>query len=78
VNRLTTNPIMSKISPSIIGSTLQGLIDEAELLRFSDALKASRQLQSDGQRLGYDRVDLYYDDVEGDWLESWQEDKSDV
>jgi hypothetical protein len=46
--------------------------------RFSDALKASRQLQSDGQRLGHDRVDLYYDDVEGDWLESWQEDKSDV
>jgi hypothetical protein len=46
--------------------------------RFSDALKASRQLQSDGQRLGCDRVDLYYDDVEGDWLEIWQEDKSDV
>jgi hypothetical protein len=42
--------------------------------RFSEALKASRQLQSDGRRLGRDRVDLYYEDVEGDWLEIWQED----
>jgi hypothetical protein len=43
--------------------------------RFSEALKASRQLQSDGRCLGYDRVELYYEDVEGDWLERWQEDK---
>jgi hypothetical protein len=43
--------------------------------RFSEALKASRQLQSDSRRLGHDRVDLYYEDVEGNWLESWQEDK---
>ncbi|MCG9891467.1 MAG: hypothetical protein MH252_10375 [Thermosynechococcaceae cyanobacterium MS004] len=43
--------------------------------RFSEALKASRQLQSDGRRLGHDRVDIYYEDVEGDWLESWQEGK---
>jgi hypothetical protein len=43
--------------------------------RFSEALKASRQLQSDGRRLGHDRVDQYYEDVEGNWLESWQEDK---
>jgi hypothetical protein len=42
---------------------------------FSKALKASRQLQSDGRRLGHNRVDLYYEDVEGNWLESWQEDK---
>ncbi len=43
--------------------------------RFSEALKVSRQLQSDGRRLGHDRVDLYYEDVEGDWLERWQEGK---
>jgi hypothetical protein len=43
--------------------------------RFSEALKASRQLQSDDRRLGHDRVDLYYEDVEGNWLENWQEDK---
>jgi hypothetical protein len=43
--------------------------------RFSEALTASRQLQSDGRHLGYDRVDLYYEDVEGNWLESWQEGK---
>jgi hypothetical protein len=43
--------------------------------RFSEALKASRQLQSDGRRLGCDRVDQYYEDVEGNWLEIWQEDK---
>lgn len=43
--------------------------------RFSEALEASRQLQSDGQDLGYDRVYKYYEDVDGDWLENWQEDK---
>jgi hypothetical protein len=43
--------------------------------RFSEALKLSRQLQSDGRRLGHDRVDLYYEDVEGDWLEHWQEEQ---
>jgi hypothetical protein len=43
--------------------------------RFSEALKVSRQLQSDSRRLGHDRVDLHYKDVEGNWLESWQEDK---
>lgn len=43
--------------------------------RFSEALKASRQFQSDGRRLEHNRVDLYYEDVEGNWLESWQEDK---
>jgi hypothetical protein len=43
--------------------------------RFSEALKASRQLQTDSRRVGHDRVDLYYENVEGDWLESWQEDR---
>jgi hypothetical protein len=43
--------------------------------RFIAALKASRQLQSDGRTLGHDRVDRYYEDVESDWLERWQEDK---
>jgi hypothetical protein len=43
--------------------------------RFSEALKASRQLQSDGRTLGHDRVDRYYENVEGDWLECWQEGK---
>ncbi len=43
--------------------------------RFSAALKASRQLQFDGRTLGHDRVDRYYENVEGDWLERWQEDK---
>jgi predicted phage gp36 major capsid-like protein len=45
--------------------------------RFSEALKTSRQLQSDSRRLGHNRVDQYYEDVEGNWLESWQEDKED-
>ena len=39
------------------------------------ALEASKRLQSDGRVSGYDRVDIYYEDVEGDWLEDWQESK---
>jgi hypothetical protein len=41
--------------------------------RFCQALVASRRLRSDACKLGHDRVDRYYEDVESDWLEKWQE-----
>jgi hypothetical protein len=60
---------------AILDTTQQQKALESPLDRFRSTLNASRKLQADGRRLGHDRVDLYYEDVEGDWLESWQEDK---
>jgi hypothetical protein len=60
---------------AILDTAQQQIALDSPRKRFSEALKASRQLQSDGRRLGHDRVDLYYEDVEGNWLESWQGDK---
>lgn len=45
--------------------------DELEDILFS--LGAARKLQRDKRTLGVDRVDSYYKNAEGDWLENWQE-----
>jgi outer membrane murein-binding lipoprotein Lpp len=66
---------MDSIANAIQDPNQQQEALENPLAHFRAALKASRQLQSDGQRLGHDRVDLYYENVEGTWLEILQEDK---
>jgi hypothetical protein len=38
-----------------------------------ETLKASRKFQRDKLTHGLNRVDLYVDDVEGDWLEKWND-----
>lgn len=40
----------------------------------SDPLKAARQMHQDWLTHGTDFVHLYVEDVEGDWLENWDED----
>jgi len=63
------------VNAAILDTTQQQKALESPLDRFRATLKASRKLQADGRHLGHDRVDLYYEDVEGNWLENWQEDK---
>jgi predicted phage gp36 major capsid-like protein len=60
---------------AILDVEQQQAVMDSPRKRFSEALKASRQLQTDVRRVGHDRVDLYYENVEGDWLENWQEDR---
>lgn len=38
-----------------------------------EKLRASRKYQSDKLIHGLNRVDLYVEDVEGKWLENWNE-----
>ena len=40
-----------------------------------EALKADRKYRQDKIEHGLQRVDLYVEDVEGDWLEQWSDDK---
>ena len=42
------------------------------------ALRAVRQYQQDWQGQGINRVHKYFDDVEGDWLENFDEISSEI
>jgi hypothetical protein len=42
-----------------------------------DSLRVARILQRDRQIYGTARVNRYVEDVDGDWLEKWGEDKED-
>lgn len=50
---------------------------EERLEKFLQAVEEAQKLQDDLLKYGLDAVHLYVEDVEGDWLEKWQEeDKS--
>lgn len=40
-----------------------------------ESLRAARVLQRDRQSWGVERVNLYVEDVDSDWLEKWGEDE---
>jgi hypothetical protein len=61
---------MKEINPVINYFNSQ---EQDPLVRAKLALLASRQYQKDWQIQGVNRVHLYYKDVEGDWLENWEE-----
>lgn len=42
---------------------------------FNQALLQARQMQDNWLQYGVNFVDLYVDDIEGDWLETWAEDE---
>ncbi|MBD2387960.1 hypothetical protein [Cylindrospermum sp. FACHB-282] len=44
---------------------------QERLEMFLQHLEEGRQLQNDWMTHGFDCVDLYFDDVDGDWLETW-------
>jgi hypothetical protein len=46
-----------------------------KLDKFSEALAEARKMQHDWMTHGLDFVDLYVEDVDGDWLERWGEDE---
>jgi len=47
--------------------------NQDQLARFRRSLKASRDLQDIKLALGVKGIDFYVKDVEGDWLEQWDE-----
>lgn len=54
---------------------MQRVLSEAsaETRKAREALRAVRQYQRDWQEEGVNRVDKYFDDVEGDWLEEFND-----
>lgn len=51
---------------------------QERLEEFIQLLESSRQLQQDILTRGLDAAYLYVEDVEGDWLENWDEDEEDL
>ena len=47
----------------------------SKLSSFAEAIAASRQMQQHWLEHGANFVDLYVEDVDGDWLEEWSEDE---
>lgn len=47
---------------------------EERLEEFLQAVEEAQKFQDDLLKYGLDAVHLYVEDVEGDWLEKWQED----
>ncbi|HBE19527.1 MAG TPA: hypothetical protein DEG17_01255 [Cyanobacteria bacterium UBA11149] len=50
---------------------------QEKLAKFIQHLEESRQLQQDWIDYGLECVDIYVEDVDGDWLEKWGEDDDD-
>ncbi|GAA6620410.1 hypothetical protein [Scytonema sp. NUACC26] len=46
-----------------------------KLSKVLQAVEKAQKLQDDRIEFGLDHVNLYVDDVEGDWLETWDEDE---
>ena len=50
---------------------------QEKLAKFIQHLEESRKLQEDWMNYGLECVDIYVEDVDGDWLERWGEDDDD-
>lgn len=48
---------------------------QERLDKFLHHLEAARQLQNDWMNYGLDCVDIYFEDIDGDWLEKWGEEE---
>jgi hypothetical protein len=47
----------------------------SQLDKFSEALATARKMQQDWLTYGLDFVHIYVEDVDGDWLETWNHDE---
>ncbi|QJB44680.1 hypothetical protein [Dolichospermum flos-aquae] len=47
---------------------------QQRLASFLESVKAAQQLQDDIMKYGLEAADLYFEDIDGDWLETWGDD----
>lgn len=47
---------------------------QKRLEQFLQHLEAARQLEDDIRKYGLEAADLYFEDIDGDWLETWGND----
>ena len=49
---------------------------QKRLEQFLQHLKSARQLEDDIMKYGLEAADLYFEDIDGDWLETWGDDNN--
>lgn len=47
---------------------------QKRLEQFLQHLESARQLEDDIMKYGLEAADLYFEDIDGDWLETWGDD----
>jgi hypothetical protein len=47
---------------------------QQRLASFLESVKAAQQLEDDIRKYGLEAADLYFEDIDGDWLETWGDD----
>ena len=61
-----------------MGTTSATLSNQERLEKVLQALQAAQQLQEDRLTWGINHVNLYVENVDGDWLEKWGEDEEEL
>lgn len=78
IGRKTTHPLfvdLFKNQAKNMGTQSIILSKEDRWETVWQALQAAQQLQKDRLTFGIDHVNMYVEDVDGDWLERWGEDE---
>jgi hypothetical protein len=63
-NRSDANQIQAELDRAILSQS-------KKVARALKTLKANRRYQQEHLTLGWERVERYVEDVEGDWLDDW-------
>jgi hypothetical protein len=63
-NRIDANQIKAELDRAILSQS-------KKVARALKMLTANRRSQQDHLTLGWDRVEHYVEDIEGDWLDDW-------
>jgi hypothetical protein len=63
-NRIDANQIQAELDRAILSQS-------KKVARALKTLTANRRHQQDKLTLGWERVERYVEDVEGDWLDDW-------
>ncbi|TAE61554.1 MAG: hypothetical protein EAZ76_15275 [Nostocales cyanobacterium] len=50
---------------------------QQRLESFLEPVKAAHQLEDDIRKYGLEAADLYFEDIDSDWLETWGDDDDD-
>ena len=61
-NRIDANQIQAELERAILSQS-------KKVARALETLKANRRSQQDHLTLGWDRIEQYVEDIEGDWLD---------
>jgi hypothetical protein len=63
-NRIDANQIQAELDRAILSQS-------KKVARALETLKVNRRHQQDTLTLGWERVERYVEDIEGDWLDDW-------